>query len=55
MLVKRYWLNSTASQRNKVEFKCDRVVPNDSNGFDRVLTNNLVSIGSLGQKHFDLK
>ena len=50
----RYQQNFTASQPIKVELKFDIVVPNDINGYALVLTNNLVSIGSDGQRHFDL-
>ena len=44
----------TASQPIKVEFKFDRVVPNDINGYALVLTNKLFSISSDGQRPFDL-
>ena len=44
----------TNSQPIKVEFKFEGVVPNDFNGYALVLTNKLVSIGSDGQRHFDL-
>ena len=50
----RYQQFFTASQPNAVEFKIDGVVPDDINGYALVLTNNLVSISSDGQKHFDL-
>ena len=50
----RYQKNDTASQPIKVEFKFDGVVPNDVNGYALVLTNKLFSIGSDGQRHFDL-
>ena len=43
-----------SAQPIKVEFKFDRVVPNDINGYALVLTNKLVSISSDGQRHFDL-
>ena len=36
------------------EFKVDGVVPNDINGYELVLTNKLISIGSDGQRHFDV-
>ena len=50
----RYQQNFTASQPLEVEFKFDGVVPNDINGYAWVLTNNLVSVSSDGQSHFDL-
>ena len=50
----RYQKNFTISQPIKVEFKLNRVVPNDKNGYALVLTNKLVSISSDGQRHFDL-
>ena len=50
----RYQKNYTASQPIKVEFKFDKVVPNNVNGYALVLTNKLVSISSDGQRHFDL-
>ena len=50
----RYQKNYTASQPIKVEFKFDRVVPNNVNGYALKLTNKLVSISSDGQRHFDL-
>ena len=46
--------NFTALQPNKVEFKFDAVVPNDINGYALVLTNQLVTVSSDGQKHFHL-
>ena len=51
---KRYQKNYTASQTIKVEFKFDGLVPNIVNGYALVLTNKLVSISSVGQRHFDL-
>ena len=50
----RYQKNYTASQPIKVEFKFDKVIPNNVNGYALVLTNKLVSISSDGQRHFDL-
>ena len=50
----RHQQNFTDSQPIKVEFKFDGVVPNDINGYALVLTNNLSSISSDGQRHFDL-
>ena len=50
----RFQKNFTKSQPIKVEFKFDGVVPNDTNGYALVLTNNLISISSDGQRHFDL-
>ena len=46
--------NFTISQPIKLEFKFDGAVPNDINGSALVLTNNLVSLSSDGQRHFDL-
>ena len=46
--------NFTAAKPTKVEFKSDRVVPDDENGDALVLTNKLVSVSSDGQRHFDL-
>ena len=37
-----------------MEFKFDRVFPNDVNGYALVLTIKLVSVSSDGQSHFDL-
>ena len=51
---KRYQQNFTASQPVKVEFKFDRVDPNDVNGHVLLLTLKLVGISSGGQRHFDL-
>ena len=50
----RYLQNFTASQPTKVEFQFDGVVANDVNGYALELTNNLVSVSSDGQRHFDL-
>ena len=50
----RYQKNYTASQPIKGEYKFNRVVPNDVNGYALVLTNKLVYISSDGQRHFDL-
>ena len=50
----RYQKNFTNSQPIKVEFKIEGVVLNDINGYALVLINKLVSIGSDGQRHFDL-
>ena len=50
----RYQKNYTASQPIKVEFKFDKVVPNNVNGYALVLTKKIVSISSDGQRHFDL-
>ena len=49
-----YQKKYTNSQPIKVEFKFERVVPIDINGYALVLTNKLVSISSDGQRHFDL-
>ena len=42
------------SQPMKVEFKFDRVIPARTYGYALVLTNKLISISSVGQRHFDL-
>ena len=44
----------TACQPNIVKFKLDGVVPIDGSGSALVLTNELVSISSDGQRYFDL-
>ena len=49
-----YQQNFTASQRIKVDFKFDAVVPDDNNAYALVLTNKLVPISSDGQRLFDL-
>ena len=49
-----YQQNFTGSQPIKEEFKTDGVVANDINGYASVLTNELVSVSSDGQPHFDL-
>ena len=49
-----YQQNFTASHPIKVEINFDGVVPNDINGYALVLTNNLVSRSSDGQRMFDL-
>ena len=46
--------NFTKSQPIKVELQIDGVVPNVMNRNALVLRNTLVSIGSDGQRHFDL-
>ena len=46
--------NFTASQPIEGELKIDGVVPIDVNGYALVLTINLVSVSSDGQRHFDL-
>ena len=50
----RYQKIFTNSQPIKVEFIFDGVIPNDVNGYALVLTNKLVSIGSGGERHFEL-
>ena len=50
----RYQKNFTISQRIKVEFKFNGVVPNDINRYALVLTNKLISISSDDQRHFCL-
>ena len=47
----KYQKYFTASRPIKVEFKFDGVVPNDINGYALVLTIQLVSMGSDGQRH----
>ena len=46
--------NFESAQPIKVEFKFDGVIPAGVYGFALVLTNRSVSIGSYGQRHFDL-
>ena len=46
--------NLTPSQPIEVESKIHGVSPSDINSYALMLTNNLVSIGSDGQRHFDL-
>ena len=48
----RYQKNFTNSQRIKVEFNFDGVVPVDISGYALVLT-NLFSISSDGERHFE--
>ena len=48
----RYQKNFRAAQPINVEFKLDEVVPNIT-GYALVLTKELVSVRSDGQKHFD--
>ena len=50
----RYQKIFTKSQPIKVDFKFEGVVPNDMNGYALVLTNQLISISSDGERHFDL-
>ena len=50
----RYQKNFTNCQPIKLELKFEGVVPNDINGYALVLTNTLVSVSSVGQRHFDL-
>ena len=50
----RHQKNYTASQPIKVKFKFNGFIPNDVNGYALVLTNELVSISSDGQRNFDL-
>ena len=50
----RYQKNFESSQPIKVEFKVDGVVPAGIYGYALVLTNKLISIGSDGQRMFDL-
>ena len=50
----RYQKDYTASQPIKVELKFNGIVPNIVIGCGLVLTNKLVSVGSDGQRHFDL-
>ena len=44
----------TACQPIKVEFKFDRFVKNDINGYALVLTKKLISVSSDGNRHSDL-
>ena len=50
----RYQQNFTASEAIKTEFKFDRVIPKNIDGFALKLTTKLVSISRDGQRHFDL-
>ena len=50
----RYLQKFTASQPIEVGLKFDEVVPNGVNGYALVLTKELVSISSDGQRQFDL-
>ena len=50
----RYQIIYTAFQPIKVEYKIDGIVPKNVKGYALVLTNNLVSLSSDGQSHFDL-
>ena len=50
----QYQKNFESSQPIKVEFKFDGVVPAGIYGYALVLTNRLVSIGSDGERMFDL-
>ena len=50
----RYQKKYTVSQSIKVQFKFDGVIPPNTNGYALVLTNNLISISSDGQRHFHL-
>ena len=50
----RFRQNYTASQPITVEFEFEGVIPNVINGYALVLTIQLVSVSSDGQRHFDL-
>ena len=50
----RYLQNFTTSQRNNVAFKFSENLPVGIYGFALVLTNQLVSISSDGERCFDL-
>ena len=50
----RYQKNFESAQPINIEFKFDGVVPAGIYGYALVLTNNLISISSDGQRHFDL-
>ena len=50
----KYQQNFTSSQRIKVKFKFNGVVPSDVNGYALLLTNKIVSISSDGRRHFHL-
>ena len=43
----------TVSQPFKLEFKISGVIPDGINGYALVLTNELISMSSDGQPHFD--
>ena len=51
---KRYQKSIEAAQPIKVEFNFSEIVPAGIYGYVLVLTNKLVSVGSDGQKLFDL-
>ena len=51
---RRYHKNLENAQQNKVEFKLSEKIDSRIYGFALVLRNKLVSIGSDGQRHFDL-
>ena len=49
----RYQKNLESAQPTKVEFNFSESVPAGIHGYALVLTNELVSISSDGQRHFD--
>ena len=49
----RYPKNFENAQPIKVEIKVDGILANDINGYALVLTNNLLSMSSDAQRHFD--
>ena len=51
---RRYGQSFTAFHPNKVIFKTDGIVAENINGYALVFTNNLLSTGIDGQKHFDV-
>ena len=50
----RYQKNFTSSQSIKTEFKFSEPIPDNSNGYALVPTNNIFSISSDGQRRFHL-
>ena len=50
----KYQKNIEKAQPIKVEFKFSENVPAGIYGYALLVTNNLVSISSDGQRHFDL-
>ena len=50
----RYRKSFESAQPNKLEFKFSEDVPAGIYGYALVLTSDLISISSYGQRHFDL-
>ena len=50
----RYQKKSEAGQPNKADFKFSEDVAAEIHAFASVLTKKLVSVSSVGQRHFDL-